>query len=361
MLATHMNPESKDARGELLGGLLKNVSRSFYLTLRVLPAGLREPIGLAYLLARAADTIADTELVDPRRRLEFLLTFREQVRAPSIDATRVRAIEAALTAHQKDAHERVLLESLVPALQLLQEMPERDRYEIRSVVTTLTQGMELDLTVFPPEAAGRDGKLEALISFRELENYTYYVAGCVGEFWTKMTVAHTRALHFWKIPEMAACGVRFGKALQYTNILRDVPKDLAIGRCYLPATMLSAYELKPEDLLNPANGARARPLLHTLIRTALAHYHEALRYTLAIPPQLGRLRLACLWPILIGLPTLEKLARNERWLEKGQASKVSRQQVYKILALSLPAVGSDTLITAWFHSEIARIDAALRA
>jgi len=354
-----MNPESSVARGELLGGLLKNVSRSFYLTLRVLPAGLREPIGLAYLLARAADTIADTELVDPAQRLKFLLAFREQINAAKIDATCVRSIEAALTGHQKDAHERVLLESLVPALRLLHEMPESDRYEVRAVVTTLTRGMEIDLTVFPPETAGREGTLEALISFRELENYTYYVAGCVGEFWTKMTVAHTRALQFWNVPAMSTCGVRFGKALQYTNILRDVPKDLAIGRCYLPATMLSAYELKPEDLRNPDNGLLAKPLLHVLIRSALAHYKEALRYTLAIPPQLGRLRLACLWPILIGLPTLAKLARNDHWLEKGHASKVSRQQVYRILALSLPAVGSDTLITAWVQAEMNRIESAL--
>ncbi|MCI0869448.1 MAG: squalene/phytoene synthase family protein, partial [Chloroflexi bacterium] len=47
----------------LLTDLLKGVSRSFYLTLRVLPGGIREPVGLAYLLARAADTIADTTLI----------------------------------------------------------------------------------------------------------------------------------------------------------------------------------------------------------------------------------------------------------------------------------------------------------
>jgi len=43
--------------------LLKATSRSFYLTLRVLPAAVRSQIGLAYLLARTTDTIADTELV----------------------------------------------------------------------------------------------------------------------------------------------------------------------------------------------------------------------------------------------------------------------------------------------------------
>ena len=49
-----------DAPNELLTATLKDVSRSFYLTLRVLPARIRTPIGLAYLLARTSDTVADT-------------------------------------------------------------------------------------------------------------------------------------------------------------------------------------------------------------------------------------------------------------------------------------------------------------
>ena len=74
-------------RAFLLGPLLKGVSRSFYLTLRVLPAGMRDPIGLAYLLARAADTIADTSLIAPARRLELLLSLRDQVNGASRSMT----------------------------------------------------------------------------------------------------------------------------------------------------------------------------------------------------------------------------------------------------------------------------------
>ena len=66
-------------KSELLGPLLKSVSRSFYLTLRILPAGMRDPIGLAYLLARAADTIADTSVISPQKRMRLLLSLREQV------------------------------------------------------------------------------------------------------------------------------------------------------------------------------------------------------------------------------------------------------------------------------------------
>ncbi|SVB50912.1 uncharacterized protein METZ01_LOCUS203766, partial [marine metagenome] len=50
------------SRDRLLKDVLEGVSRSFYLTIRVLPKNLREPIGLAYLLARTADTIADRRL-----------------------------------------------------------------------------------------------------------------------------------------------------------------------------------------------------------------------------------------------------------------------------------------------------------
>ena len=64
---------------QLLSGLLRDVSRSFYLTLRVLPGPIRKPIGLAYLLARTTDTIADTELVPPAQRLEALRALRERI------------------------------------------------------------------------------------------------------------------------------------------------------------------------------------------------------------------------------------------------------------------------------------------
>ena len=60
----------------LLTDTLRGVSRAFYLTLRVLPQDLRAPIGLAYLLARAADTISDTTLLPPSARLFHLRALR---------------------------------------------------------------------------------------------------------------------------------------------------------------------------------------------------------------------------------------------------------------------------------------------
>src|SRR3954447_8010560 len=59
-------------RQQLRGELLRSVSRSFYLSLRVLPEPLRDPLSLAYLLARATDTIADTPEPPVALRMEAL-------------------------------------------------------------------------------------------------------------------------------------------------------------------------------------------------------------------------------------------------------------------------------------------------
>ena len=45
---------------ENIDRLLKATSRSFYLSLQILPGQIKDQVGLLYLLARVADTIADT-------------------------------------------------------------------------------------------------------------------------------------------------------------------------------------------------------------------------------------------------------------------------------------------------------------
>jgi len=352
----HPDTAASSHRG-LLGPLLRDVSRSFYLTLRVLPASLRVPVGLAYLLARAADTIADTQLLPPPHRLQLLLAFRAQVAGPAEDA-RLREIEAALTAHQQDSSERLLLQSLVPAVRLLDKLSEADRGEVRAVVTTLTRGMEMDLATFPLE---NSGKVAALRNMEELDRYIFLVAGCVGEFWTRITLAHTPALGGWDAAEMCARGVRFGKALQLTNVLRDCPRDLRIGRCYFPSDKLAQVGLRPEDLLKAENSARARPILRELLLVALDHYREALRYTLAIPRRCVRLRLACLWPVLIGLPTLGQLARRPDWLEPGRPARVAQGFVNRMLVLSVPGVLSNAVVERWVGWHLGCVEEALRS
>jgi farnesyl-diphosphate farnesyltransferase len=339
----------------LLSPLLKGVSRSFYLTLRVLPAGMREPVGLAYLLARAADTIADTALLPPEQRLEFLLAFRDCMNGRD-DEGALERIAVEVGRKQRDSDEKRLLESLKPALALLSQLDAADREAVRGIVTTLTQGMEFDLRTFPDESSGQ---VTALREYAELDRYTYWVAGCVGEFWTKMTWAHAPGSLVGEPATMLERGVRFGKALQLTNILRDCGKDLRIGRCYLPSSILARYELAPE-LLHPENAQRARPLLFELVRRDLEHYRAAIDYTLALRRSSLRLRLACLWPMLIGLETMGLLVRNEAWLDPPKASKIRRSDVYRIMARSLLLARSNALLRRWMESLIRKVEAGMQ-
>ena len=103
--------------------------------------------------------------------------------------------------------------------------------------------MQTDLTTFPPTESGA---ITALPTERDLHDYTYLIAGCVGEFWTQTLIAHTPVLSHWHSENMSALGVQFGIALQLTNILRDAPQDLRQGRCYLPQSQLTRARLSPK-------------------------------------------------------------------------------------------------------------------
>ena len=308
--------------------------------MRVLPAPLRAPIGLAYLLARAADTISDSRAIPPDRRLAHLLAFRSQVQGP-VDPAVLGAIANDLIASQASAGEADLIRSLAPLLAELGKTEDADRARIQAVVTTLTEGMEMDLSSFPPEGSGG---LAALPDAAALDRYTYLVAGCVGNFWTETSADHLPALSDWDIPAMSATGVRFGKALQLTNVLRDAPADLRNGRCYLPLDEVTALGLAPEDLLDPAMSDRARPVLAHWVDVALDHYGEAQKYIIAIPGSERRLRLAALWPVLMGLQTLAILAKRRQWLAPGTPAKVSRGWIYRMMARSAVTASSDSLV-----------------
>ncbi len=332
------------SRNRILKSVLKGVSRSFYLTLRVLPKNLREPIGLAYLLARAADTIADRKHSGLRgSRLEGLLTLRAQV-AGSADLAILQELAAKSVDTLSSPKDRALFSSLVESFSMLESMNPFDRGQVRWVVGTLTEGMEMDLSVFQ----GQDARhLTAFATAADLDRYAYLVAGCVGEFWTNVTAAHEPSLSHWDTAEMSSKGVRFGKGLQLTNVLRDIPGDLRMGRCYLPADELAASGLTPEDLLDQSNEELARQVLVPWVQTALGHFEAAEEYLLAIPRRSVRLRLACLWPLLLGLATLARLASSNNWLDRDAEIKVSRRLVYRMMLKSLFFVRSDRLLRRW--------------
>ena len=143
---------------ELLGDLLRQVSRTFYLSLAILARPLREPVGLAYLLARAADTVADTRLVARPQRIDHLQALRRAYAGQPADAG---AVARACAPHQAHAAERRLLERVDAVLAAVAALPEGDRERVRAVLKTITEGMLFDLARFPGETRVRCGDGDA--------------------------------------------------------------------------------------------------------------------------------------------------------------------------------------------------------
>ncbi len=350
----------------LLTDLLKAVSRSFYLTMRVLPAKIRPQVGLAYLLARATDTIADTDIVPVAERLRALRELRERIlgkRTQPLDFTglaRSQSVQRKTMQHGEVAvhdverskiagssehaseganAERLLLERIEEVLGVMRDFTVADQERIREVLTIITGGQELDLTRF---GAASSDRIVTLRTDAELDDYAYRVAGCVGEFWTKMCRAHVFPCAELDDAALLRDGVRFGKGLQLVNILRDLPRDLRQGRCYLPLERLTRVQLSATDLLEARSAAPLRPVYDELLDLAEAHLAAGWNYTNALPRSAVRVRLACAWPVLIGVKTLARL-RRENPLDAARRVKVSRTEVKQIMSatvLSYPFVGA---------------------
>lgn len=354
---TPIAPEDAREAPVDLDAILRGVSRSFYLSLRVAPRGVRHQLGIGYLFCRAADTIADTRLLPSAQRLAMLERFRAQFASDAPpDSAAIGKIQQEIRGASDVPDEEVLLLRLPDVFAAYRDFDASDRALLRRLVSTLTRGMEIDLESFPDESSG---DIDALASDADLDRYCYHVAGCVGEFWSDLQHARVRALARWDVERWRVEGVRFGKALQMTNILRDVDRDLAIGRVYFPRERLEAAGIDWRGLRDASDRRALRPIVHDLLRLSLDHYRAAWAYTLSLPRRVPRLRLACIWPLWIGLRTLELLARAGDPCAPGARLKVSRGEVAALLRRSLLRVPSNRALDAVFQKLESRVLEAL--
>ena len=311
------------------GALLKSVSRSFYLTIKALPAKIRGPIGLGYLLARATDTVADSANTPVKVRMQNLDALRTLITSGSSRVALDRIKKAIVP---EDAAEREMIGRLDAVLDWLESMPVYDRADIVEVLRKITRGQELDLMRF-----GSETGVVALQTAEELDEYTYLVAGCVGEFWTNVCARHLPSFAKLEVEKMRELGVNFGKGLQLVNILRDLPADLKAGRCYLP---LASVGLDP-DAIN-SNPRLGRAVFESWLTVAVKHLDDAHQYIRALSN--WRLRYACILPWHLGMRTLLLLRENppfETLAGSGEGAanrghpakiKVSRGEVRLLLA-----------------------------
>ena len=315
--------------------LLRRVSRSFYITLRVLPRAIRPQLSLAYLLARATDTVADTDAIAVDKRQQVVSELRLSIQAvcarqkPSVPdlSAFLRTDRSGFSG--KEEAERTLLENFKTLLSFLFEFSDADREEIRAVLETITHGQQTDIRRFNTASE----RLNAFATDDDLDAYTYEVAGCVGEFWTRLCLAHVFPRDLFDEKQLMSDAVRFGKGLQLVNILRDILEDLRQGRCYISEQSLSQFNLTPGDLLNPDAMPRFRPLYDAYLKLAEEHLDAGWRYTTSLPFRCARVRLACAWPILIGIETLHRL-RNGNILGNPRV-KITRREIRRILVKSV--------------------------
>jgi len=305
--------------------ILRAVSRSFYLSIRFLPTRLREPVALGYLLARSTDTVADTAIVPVKTRIETLGRLSEIIQgktsASPMPATTIDDLRAAFVSLQTNPAERTLLENLAGTLGWLDQLSAADRADVRAVLERITRGQMLDLERFPDPS-----EIRALETAADLDEYTYLVAGCVGEFWTRLCFRHVRGFADLSEEKMLALGQAYGMGLQLINVLRDAGNDLRAGRCYFPARELTAAGITPAQIFRAPE--KFQPIYRNWIDQAEYGLEAGMEYSHAIRNR--RVRAATVLPALIGMRTIALLRKaGAEALE--QNVKVPRREVRRMI------------------------------
>ena len=309
-----------------LDALLVSVSRSFYFSLRVLPAAIRPQLSVAYLVARAADTIADGLAIPDGRRRDLLAALRRAVSGGE-GATSLAALLDATPFPAASPSERANLAALCPCLALVEELPADDVRRTRQLLLSLLDGMERDVARFPTPPVGAP---PALPTMEALDQHLYDAAGCVGAYWARTVAAHDPAARALLHPTVIERAVHLGKALQLVNVIRDLTSDLAVGRCYVPLPMLRRHGLTPSEIADAAPD-RIRPLVDELRAMALAHVDAAWPWVGALPARGLRLRLACIWPLWLALGTIAKAGVIAVPLSQAGRPRVTRGALYRTL------------------------------
>ena len=289
--------------------VLKGVSRSFYLSLRLLPRPMRGAASLAYLLARTSDTLADSVAVPVTVRIECLRDFGDAIRGGSgrLDWP-VELLSAVV-----DARERSLLEHSRELCIWLENLPSEESRLVREVLEVILSGQSLDLERFA------DASFEnpvALSDDAALEDYAWRVAGSVGAFWTKLGFVTLRN-DFSSADEarLLEWGISYGKGLQLVNILRDMPEDLAAGRCYLPVA-------------DPWDRVGLLACHVKWLARAREWVGDGENYAKALNSR--RLSVASVLPALIARETLGSL-EGASWEDLQRRVKIPRRRVYQLI------------------------------
>jgi presqualene diphosphate synthase len=256
---------------------------SFYSAMRMMPKSGREAMFAIYAFCRAVDDIADDGEGAREERIVELEEWREDLRSLYIGGRPGRAA-------------------------FLQEVIERYRLRLEDFFAVI-DGMQMDL----------DGDIVAP-ALEVLDLYCDRVASAVGRLSIKV----------FGMDESSgfALADHLGKALQLTNILRDLDEDAEIGRLYLPREYLDDAGIGPVDPRTVLGNAAVDKTCRRVAALAHTHYEAAHRIVAGRPK--GDLRPAR----LMGAVYLEILKRMEveGWAPPRRRVKLAKP---KLLLLAL--------------------------
>ena len=295
--------------------ILSSVSRTFALTIPLLPSAIEKVVGNTYLLCRIVDTIEDAVDLLPETKQHLSLLFLDAVLEKSLVASFVEPCLKALSDYGNQ-DELDLIAHTPTVLRILHTCSKEDQEAVSRCVSIMSEGMS--------RFHGKQ-TVAGLKDLNEFERYCYVVAGVVGELLT--TIFRNHSPRFAKnIQGQEALAIAFGQALQMTNILKDSPEDRARGVSWMPADM------RQEELL----------------RIAYQKLQDSLRYILLIPKQDLGMRRFCFLAFGLAVMTLSKIAKRKEFSNKDEV-KLSRNTVMAFYAFTKFAVRSDTLMNAFFH------------
>jgi farnesyl-diphosphate farnesyltransferase len=293
--------------------ILPGVSRTFALTIPVLPDRLAAVVTNAYLLCRLADTIEDDVGLDHGQKSDFHRRFVAVVSGAEPAEHFAHDLLPLLSMRALPA-EKDLVRNAPAVIRVTHSFSHAEQAALTRCVSVMCAGM--------PEFQ-RSKSLNGLETVKDLGDYCYYVAGCVGEMCTELFCLHCPELKERR-DEMMRLAVSFGQGLQMTNILKDVWDDRHAHACWLPRSVFPGVDLERLEQLHLTDAFRDG--LNELIGIGHAHLRNALEYTALIPKRETGIRKFCLWAIGLAVLTLRKIHRNPTFVSGAQV-KVSRRSV----------------------------------
>lgn len=308
--------ENLDADLAYQKAILGSVSRTFALTIPLLPGVIEIVVGNTYLLCRIVDTIEDAASLNPETKQKLSKLFLDAV----LEKSPVQSFVEPCLTELKDygnQDELDLIAHTPTVLRILHTCSSKDQAAVSRCVSIMSEGMS--------HFHGKQTEA-GLKNLQEFEEYCYVVAGVVGELLTTVFSNHSPA--FAKnIRGNEALAIAFGQALQMTNILKDSPEDKARGVSWKPANISQA----------------------ALLMIAYQKLQDSMKYILLIPKEDAGIRRFCFLAFGLAVMTLSKIATRKHFDHKDEV-KLSRKTVMAFYAFTKIAVGSDALIKLFFYT-----------